>query len=136
MIKMKTSKKLLSVMSVIFSLLVIFTCVAFAATSASVDITPNKLSAVTDEISAKRVKYSGHNNKSSKRNLYFNTQYKDGNTWRDSDSLLVMPGINFNNMLDDKTYFTSSSHQWRLELNPYGVGLGGCSGSGTIDAVN
>jgi hypothetical protein len=131
---MKTTrigKKLLSIVSIVISLLIIFTCVAFAA-SATANITNEETIKYTSSISAKKVKYSGHNNASSTNYLYFYTEYQKNNgNYAKSDYLLMAAGNGFSNFNDTQTTF-STPMTWRLEMNPYGPGTWGCSGSGTI----
>ena len=116
---------------IVFCLLVICSCFAFAA-SATVNIDASQSVAQSATISVKKVKYSGRNNAASKHSLYFITQYLDtkGN-WRDSDELLIEPNTGFTQMTDNENYF-STNYTWRLELNPYGIATKGCSGYGTI----
>lgn len=131
--RMKKNIKTSCVFSVIFSLLIICSCFAFAATSANVNITNSESVAHTGSIQAMTVKYSGHNNASSSRELYFETQYQAANgKWYTSNSLLMSPGNGFNPYIDPNSQFNPSTN-WRLELNPYGIATRGCSGWGKIE---
>lgn len=127
-------KKLVKVLSCVLCLLVVFTVVAFAATtSKSVDITTSQTVAQSGTISAKSVKYSGENHNISNKNLYVLPRYKNdaGNyVTGDSQEALLMPGGTCTNFYADATF--TSNKTWIVELNPYGVATRGCSGWGTI----
>lgn len=130
---LKLKKRLLSIMSAIFCLMIICTCVAFAE-SASVNIYTNETIKHTAAIKATDVMMSGHNNASSSNYLYFTAQYTntDGK-WKDGESLLIQKGYGFDNYQVKDTHFDNPTN-WRLELNPYAL-WGGCSGSGTISGM-
>lgn len=131
--KTKTIQKIMSIISVSVSIFVIFTCMAFALTK-DVQINTNHTVRYSDDLAATKVKYSGRNNASSKRALYFHTEYMNSNgKFTKSDTTLMGVGQEFSYKNDNQTTFIYNVI-WRLELNPYGLNTRGCSGYGYISS--
>ena len=105
------------------------TVIPASAASANVTLYTNQTTAFSSIIQGKKATFNASNSSSSLHKVYATAQEKSGLIFADNSQKLMSPGTSVSNV---NTQEFLSSREWRLELNPQGLGYTNCSASGTI----